>query len=135
MKCAPLGVRVLLAALFIAAGVAKLSDLPGFVEVLERFEVFPKATLPWLARFVPWFEIVAGLALLTPWLCWGGWWLLFGFTLLATAALIQAYFRELAVDCGCWGAWWEISVEMALVRNSVLLGLFVISYTREESRA
>jgi len=123
MKTVLLIIRVVLAAVFMAAGFAKLGDLDGFAAALQRFEVLPGGGLAWVARYLPWFEVAAGAALLTPQLFRGAWWLLVGFVVVATAVLAQAYFRGLDVDCGCWGAWLEMPLPWAIVRNAVLLAL------------
>lgn len=130
MRRVALVIRGILAAVFVTAGIAKLGDPAGLAAAMNRFEVISEALLPWLARYLPWFEIVTGAALLLPWLFRGAWWLLATFMVVATAMLAQAYFRGLSIDCGCWGAWWEMPLGWALVRNAVLLALLGLIYRR-----
>lgn len=128
MRRVALGIRVMLAAVFVTAGIAKLGDPAGLAAAMNRFEVIPEVLLPWLARYVPWFEIVTGAALLLPWVFRGAWWLIATFMVVATLMLAQAYVRDLSIDCGCWGTWWEMPLGWALVRNAVLLALLVLIY-------
>lgn len=121
-------IRVVLAAVFATAGIAKLGDPTGLAAAMGRFEVLPGYVLPWLERYLPWFEILAGIALLLPGLFRGAWWLLVGFMAVATAMLAQAYVRGLSIGCGCWGTWWEMPLGTALVRNAVLLTLLGLIY-------
>lgn len=123
MKVVGVASRLILAAVFVSAGVVKIADPAGFAEAIGRFELLgSQAALP-VAYYLPWVEVFAGVGLLTPLFFRGAWWLLVVILAVATTALVQAYFRGLAIDCGCWGTWWEMPVEGALLRNT---GLFVL---------
>jgi uncharacterized membrane protein YphA (DoxX/SURF4 family) len=96
--------RIALGALFIYAGVLKVVHPLDFQQAIENYRLLPRfATLP-LAFYLPWLEIICGLALV------------FGRSLRAAAgivaalcivflvALIQAWLRGLDIQCGCFGS-------------------------------
>jgi len=114
--------RVALGALFVYAGALKIGHPLDFQQAIENYRLLPKvATLP-LAFYLPWLEIVCGLALI------------FGRSLRAAAgivaalcivfllALIQAWMRGLDIQCGCFGSapetgglFWPILRDMLLL--------------------
>ena len=58
--------RVLLAGIFLAAGILKLREpWPTFAASIYTFKVLPDDWLEPLARTVPWFEVVLGAAVLS----------------------------------------------------------------------
>ena len=96
--------RIALGALFFYAGSLKIGHPLDFQQAIENYRLLPRlAALP-LAFYLPWLEIVCGLALI------------FGRSLRAAAgivaalcvvfllALIQAWFRGLDIQCGCFGS-------------------------------
>jgi len=127
-------VRLIVGGVFLYAGMLKavhpgqlLLDIQHYQLVSDRFA--------WLsAGFLPYLEIVGGLALLGPKTTAAARYLLAGVLLVFLAALISAWTRGLNVSCGCFGrgsaekahyAWWVIR-DLGLL---VLLG-----FTAFESR-
>src|SRR4051794_14150130 len=102
MDAAVLAARLLLAALFIVAGVGKLADLPGFRGTLRGFGVGER-----LARIaavaLPLAELATAAALLLqPSAMWGA---AAALVLLVvfTGGIVNALARGDAPDCGCFG--------------------------------
>lgn len=96
-------VRLGLAAVALAAGLAKIGDLPGSVRAVRAYELLPEALAVLVGNALPMVEIVIGLLLLAGL-----------FTRLAAVAfgllmvvfvagIVSAWARGLAVDCGCFG--------------------------------
>src|SRR4051794_17357546 len=120
MDAAVLVARLLLAGVFIVAGVGKLADLPGFTGTLRGFGVDGR-----LARIgavaLPIAELATAAALLVqPWAIWGAAAAL-GLLLAFTGAIVNALARGDAPDCGCFGALQSAAVSRRqVVRNAVL---------------
>src|SRR4051794_10281902 len=120
MDAAVLVARLLLAGVFIVAGVGKLADLPGFRRTLRGFGLGER-----LARIgavaLPIAELATAAALLVqPWATWGA---AAALALLVafTGALVNALARGDAPDCGCLGAFQSAAVSRRQVaRNSGL---------------
>jgi thiol-disulfide isomerase/thioredoxin/uncharacterized membrane protein YphA (DoxX/SURF4 family) len=97
-----IGARVLLAAVFVTAGVVKLRDRPGTNSALEGFGV-PSPAIPAAAILLPLAELATAAALVPkPSAQWGG--LAALILLLAfTGGIANAMIRGRAPDCNCFG--------------------------------
>src|SRR5215213_9288078 len=120
MDAAVLVARLLLAGVFILAGVGKLADLPGFRATLRGFGVGERpARIGAIA--LPIAELATAAALLVqPWATWGA---AAALLLLAafTGAMVNALARGDAPDCGCLGALHSAPVgRRQVARNAVL---------------
>lgn len=119
---------VVIGGLFIYAGVVKVLDPVGFAGDIDNYK-----TLPWpigvrLAFYLPWLEILCGLALITRYLYRGG---LFILTVLMTifiVATIVAKARGLDISCGCFGHAsqylsfaWHLALDFLLLGGLLLL--------------
>jgi len=122
----PIVGQVILAAIFIYAGYAKLREpWPQFAVSINSFQIVPLSWLEPLAKYVPWAELLLGL------------WILSGFLLrwsaLVTSAvltvffavLIRSYAMGLAVDCGCFGSGEGPLGPKRLAEEAVMLALAV----------
>jgi len=109
--------RIVLAAIFLAAGVSKLKPLAGmpwtaasvktslamFAMGVDSYQILPPWAVSPLAHFLPFFEIVLAI------------WLLSGFALRVSSllstlaicvfiyAMFSAWRRGLTINCGCFG--------------------------------
>jgi uncharacterized membrane protein YphA (DoxX/SURF4 family) len=116
-------VAMIIGGLFIYAGVIKALDPVEFAGDIDNYK-----TLPWpigvrLAFYLPWLEILCGLALITRVLYRGG---VFILTLLMSVfivATIAAKARGLDISCGCFGhASQYLSFAWHLALDFLLLG-------------
>src|SRR5213075_975915 len=94
---------IIIGGLFVYAGVLKVMDPIGFANDIDNYK-----TLPWmvgvrLAFYLPWLEILCGLALITRRLYYGGVSILFGLTTIFILASIVAKTRGIDITCGCFG--------------------------------
>src|ERR1700676_1435046 len=90
-------------ALFIYAGVLKVFDPTQFAVDIDNYK-----TVPWfigvrLAFYLPWLEILCGLALITRRLYLGGLSILAALTSIFIMASVVAKARGLDITCGCFG--------------------------------
>jgi len=89
--------------IFIYAGVIKALEPVQFANDIDNYK-----TLPWfisvrLAFYLPWLEIVCGLALSFGFLYRGGLSILTALILIFVGATIAAKARGLDITCGCFG--------------------------------
>ncbi len=94
--------RLLLGGFFLAAGISKVGSPLGTLAAVYSYQiVMPDLLAEMIAAALPWMEILVGLAVIF------GWWLPVALGWLAallcafTALTVQAWWRELDIDCGC----------------------------------
>jgi len=115
--------RLLVAGVFLGAGLLKLQDPQAVADGIAAFQIVPDILINPLALSVPFFEVATAVALLSrsTWsagaLAAGGLSLVF-FVLFATALA-----RGMDVHCACFGKWeiLQVSAPAGLVRSLVLL--------------
>jgi uncharacterized membrane protein YphA (DoxX/SURF4 family) len=96
-------IRVVLAGLFLWAGVVKLLDPWGFLLGVEQFGAFPRLALGPIALAVPVLEILTGLLLLGSRGRRPGALLALGFGLVFAWLFLGAGLMGRTVACGCFG--------------------------------
>lgn len=145
--------RIVLAAIFLAAGVSKLKPFTGmpwtvasaktslamFAMGVDSYQILPAWAVSPLAHFLPFFEIVLAV------------WLLSGFalrisSLLSTLAIcvfiyamFSAWHRGLAINCGCFGQGGAPIGLWDMIRDAVLflplsLAIFIGSILMRRSK-
>lgn len=113
--------RLVLAAIFLVAGLSKLTHLAQFEEVLAGFQLFPLWVLPVFKVALPCAEVSIGLWLLlnraTRWAALSSAALLAAMIAVVTVTLL----RHLTPDCGCFIGLGERAVSWRLVAVDALL--------------
>ena len=94
-------VRWGLAAMFLTAGIIKLSDVDTFAGVIAAFGLAPKPLVPFIALGLPIIEILAALGLVFD--VKGTLSILTGLTVFFIFVLGYGLYMGLDVDCGCYG--------------------------------
>jgi len=94
---------LIVAGVFIYAGVLKILDPVQFANDIDNYK-----TLPWfvsvrLALYLPWLEIFCGLAVLFRFLYRGGLSILTALIAVFITATVAAKMRGLDITCGCFG--------------------------------
>jgi uncharacterized membrane protein YphA (DoxX/SURF4 family) len=95
--------RIVLAAVFIYAGVAKALDPAVLADSIDGYRLLPYPAGAVLALYLPWIEIVAGAGVLWSRTRTGALSLLFLLCLIFCAAIGSALVRGLDIGCGCFG--------------------------------
>lgn len=95
--------RILLAALFLYAGVVKAGASEGFARTIAEFTILPPDLLPVLAIALPWTEMICGILLLIPYTARLGAVLAAILFAIFITAIAWALSQGLIVDCGCFG--------------------------------
>ncbi len=98
------GIAVLAGAVFVYAGVTKAADPMRFASDINNYQIIPWSIGVRLAFYLPWLEILCGLALITRRLYSGALSILLGLMLIFIGATIVAKARGIDITCGCFGA-------------------------------
>jgi len=124
-------IAIIIGALFIYAGAVKVIDPATFARDIDNYKMLPWQASVWLALYLPWLEILCGLALITRVLFRGA---VFIVTALMTTFLIAsvvAKARGLDITCGCFGhASQSLSFAWHLVLDFALLGGLLLLWKR-----
>ena len=110
-------VEFIVAIIFIYAGVIKVWDPIGFANDIDNYKMLPWAVSVRLAFYLPWLEILCGLALITRRLYLGGLSILTALVSVFIVASIVAKARGLDISCGCFGHAsknWSFTTHLAL---------------------
>ncbi len=116
-------VRLAAAAVWIAAGAAKLPDIQGFQILVERYGILPASLAGPFAWGLPFVEIGIGLYLAAGLFVRGS--ALAGTLLFAAFLGAQGYAwaRGLALDCGCFGTAVQTAVGPLTMLRDFSLGV------------
>jgi putative oxidoreductase len=112
--------------IFIYAGVLKALDPIRFASDIDNYKILPWAISVRLAFYLPWLEILCGLALIARRLYLGGLSILTALASIFILATIAAKIRGLDITCGCFGHAsknWTFTAHLAL--DLVLLAALV----------
>src|ERR1700693_1114809 len=132
MKIAWRVVDLIVGGIFIYAGVIKALDPVQFANDIDNYK-----TLPWfisvrLALYLPWLEILCGLAVIFRFLYRGGLSILTALLAVFIGATIAAKLRGLDITCGCFGhasQHWSFAQHMAT--DLLLLAAVTAALVRE----
>jgi hypothetical protein len=124
--------------LFIYAGVLKVLDPTQFAIDIDNYKTVPWFVSVRFAFYLPWLEILCGLALITRWLYRGGLSILTTLTSIFIVASVAAKARGLDITCGCFGhasKYLNFAGHLAL-DFAILAALLVLLFrTREDTAA
>jgi putative oxidoreductase len=110
-------VALIIGGIFIYAGVMKISDPAGFANDIDNYKILPWALTVRLAFYLPWLEILCGLAVILGLLYRGGLLILTMFVSIFIIASVIAKARGLDITCGCFGHAsknWSFTTHLAL---------------------
>ena len=120
---------VIVGGVFIYAGAIKALDPVRFASDIDNYKILPWTISVGLAFYLPWLEILCGLALILRRLYLGGLSILTALVLIFSGVTIAAKVRGLDITCGCFGHAsqnWSFSGHLALdlVILAALLALY-----------
>ena len=108
---------IIIGALFVYAGALKVWDPVGFAGDIHNYHVLPWIVNVRLAFYLPWLEILCGLALIFRRLYSGALTLLLGLLVVFIGATIAAKARGIDISCGCFG---HVSDQLSFAWHLVL---------------
>src|ERR1700693_6097456 len=126
-------IDLIIGGVFIYSGVIKALDPIGFANDIDNYKILPWAIGVGLAFYLPWLEILCGLALIARRLYLGGLSILTALISIFIVATVAAKVRGLDITCGCFGHAskdWSFTGHLAvdlLLLNAVLFLLRVFS--------
>jgi putative oxidoreductase len=123
--------------IFVYAGVLKILDPVQFANDIDNYK-----TLPWfvgvrLAFYLPWLEILCGLAVVFRFLYRGGLSIVTWLIVVFIGATIAAKMRGLDITCGCFGhasQHWSFPQHMA-IDLAILIALMALLFANAQRRA
>jgi putative oxidoreductase len=89
--------------IFIYAGVMKIFDPVGFANDIDNYKILPWPLTVRLAFYLPWLEILCGVAVILGLLYRGGLLILTMLISIFIIASVIAKARGLDITCGCFG--------------------------------
>jgi hypothetical protein len=121
---------VLVGAVFLYAGLNKVEDPLRFANDIGNYQMIPWTLGMRLAFYLPWLEILCGLALIGNRLVGGALTIATGLLLAFTGATIWARAKGIDIACGCFGTassnltlTWHLVINGCLL--AILLGLWI----------
>jgi putative oxidoreductase len=124
-------VDVIVGGIFIYAGAIKVFDPVQFAIDIDNYKILPWPIGVDLAFYLPWLEILCGLALILRRLYLGGLSILTGLVAVFLVATIAAKVRGLDITCGCFGHAsqnWNFPAHLAL--DLAILGALLALFFR-----
>lgn len=114
--------RLIVAAIFTYAGAVKVAQPARFATDIANYQLVPWSIAVRMAFYLPWLEIICGLALLIPFLRRGANVILLALISIFIVASIAAKARGFDVSCGCFGgashSWmfsWHLLFDFAIL--------------------
>ena len=130
-------VDVVVGGVFVYAGALKVLDPIQFGLDIDNYKSLPWFVSVRLAFYLPWLEILCGLAVIFHVLYRGGLSILSALTLIFIGATVAAKTRGLDITCGCFGHAsqnWSFPQHMAL-DLAILIGLVALWFATRLRRA
>jgi putative oxidoreductase len=128
-------VDLIVGGVFIYAGAIKALDPVRFANDIDNYKVLPWTVAAVLAFYLPWLEILCGVALIVRFLYRGGLSVLTALISVFIAASIVARARGIDITCGCFGHVsknWSFSAHLAL-DFGILLGLSLLWFSNRDT--
>jgi uncharacterized membrane protein YphA (DoxX/SURF4 family) len=95
--------RWALSVIFLYAAYSKIADPAGFAEEISYYHMLPLWATNWMAIFLPWLELLCGLALLSGIGKQGALILVIAMLVVFTYAIGHAVHEGRDIRCGCFG--------------------------------
>ena len=108
---------LLVGGVFVYAGVLKIMDPVQFAYDIDNYKILPWTIGVGLAFYLPWVELLAGVALIVRRFYSGAASILLALIAIFIAATIAAKARGLDITCGCFGhasQHWSFPAHMAV---------------------
>jgi putative oxidoreductase len=133
---------VIVGGIFVYAGVIKAIDPVQFANDVDNYKALPWFVSVRLAFYLPWLEVLCGLALIFRFFYGGGLSILSVLTLVFLGATIAAKARGLDISCGCfghasqhWNFWQHMAVDLSIfVALAVLFSVELIRRNQYDSK-
>ncbi len=123
--------RIVLAIIFIYAGIKKISDPGGFSNSINNYKILPISFVNLFAITLPWIELITGILLLFGIKVKENSFIISVILLVFIIAILISLIRGLNIDCGCFGTVSGTKIGVyKIIEDLVLLilGLILIKF-------
>ena len=134
-------VDFIIAGIFIYAGVLKIINPVEFARDIDNYKMLLWPAAVGFAFYLPWLEVLCGLALIFRRLYRGSLLILTGLTIVFIVATAVAKARGLDISCGCFGhvsqGWsfgWHMVLDLGLLAALTILLVATTPRARESGR-
>ena len=114
-------IRFAIGGIFVYASIDKIAHPDAFAQIVFYYRMLPESLLHVFALFLPWLELVTGLALITGIGRRGAALLLGAMLAMFVVALGAAIYRDLDISCGCFSTGEGHGVGFDLIRRDALM--------------
>lgn len=125
--------RLLLGGTFAYAALSKIADPAAFATDIAHYQLLPHPLTLILGLYLPWLELICGVAVLCRWRERGALLLTALMCAIFCAAIASAWFRGLDINCGCFGQSTSPSALPLAFARSLALGLLALFLIRQAS--
>jgi uncharacterized membrane protein YphA (DoxX/SURF4 family) len=130
MNTVVLILRVVLGAIFLVAGGAKIGHAADFASQIAGFRILPTAVIAPMALVLPFLEVLLGAYLVLGLFTRASAWIAAVVLLVFDGAIASAVIRGMSVSCGCFGpqdktvtTWGEVARDAIFVILAVVVAL------------
>jgi putative oxidoreductase len=127
-------IRVVLAFIFIYAGIEKISNPENFSQSIANYKLLPIEFVNLMALILPWIEVVSGLLLLVGVSVKENSFILTFLLAVFIIAIVISLLRGLDITCGCFGTKSGSKIGLLKVLEDVglfLLGIYLIVFSSD----
>jgi len=123
-------IRLIMGVLFLYAGIGKILDPLGFAASIYNYKLLPEPIIGLVAVILPWFETLAGAALVLGVKVKGGAIAISGLLVLFISLIAISAIRGLDVECGCFSGvertvgWLAITEDTFMLAGAMFLLVF-----------
>ncbi len=118
--------RIILALVFIYAGIEKISNPKDFAQAIANYKLLPISFVNLFALILPWLELISGILLLFGVAVKENSFVITFLLGIFIVAIIISLFRGLDISCGCFGTNLGTKIGITKVLENVGLFLFGI---------
>ncbi len=97
-----LSARIVVGAIFLFSSIEKAYDPLAFASLVDNYKLIPFSWSLAVATFLPWIELVCGVALIFGTSFRGASLIIGSMTIVFTAAVVSGIMRDLDISCGCF---------------------------------
>ena len=126
--------RIIIAGLFIYAGILKIINPAEFYRDILNYQILPDTLVFATAYFLPPFEIVLGIGLLTKTFFKSALWGISTILVVFIIALLSTIARGLDISCGCFSSSNPSTAFSAILKDIVMLIACAIIYLLNANR-
>jgi uncharacterized membrane protein YphA (DoxX/SURF4 family) len=129
-----LSFRIILALVFIYAGIEKISNPEDFAQAIANYKLLPISFVNLFALVLPWLELISGILLLFGVAVKENSFIITFLLAIFIIAISVSLFRGLDISCGCFGTKLGTKVGLTKVLENVglfLLGIILIIFSSD----